>query len=127
MSAIQNEPFNKERTKIVQSESNGKCSNFSTPATYSIHVEGLLDESWSERLAGMYIKTIKGKNLPPVTTLSGRLKDQAELLGVLNALYNLHITLVAVERLKHTVDPEIADKRKAGYTRTHCKKKEEDP
>ena len=111
----------------MPSEATGKSGSFSTPATYSIHVEGLLDESWSERLAGMYVKTIKGKNLPPVTILSGPLKDQAELLGVLNALYNLHITLVAVERLKHTVDPEIADKRKAGYTRTHCKKKEEDP
>ena len=98
VSAMQNEPFDNERTKPVQSESTGKSSNFSTPATYSIHVEGLLDESWSERLAGMYIKTIKGKNLPPVTTLSGRLTDQAELLGVLNALYNLHVTLIAVER-----------------------------
>ena len=90
----------------MQSESTGKSSNFSAPAAYSIQVEGLLDESWSERLAGMNIQTIKRKNLPPVTTLSGRLMDQAELLGVLNALYNLHITLVAVERLKHTVAPE---------------------
>ena len=83
----------------MQSESNGKSSNFSTPATYSIHVEGLLDESWSERLAGMYVKTIKGKNLPPVTILSGPLKDQAELLGVLNALYNIGKSLIAFERL----------------------------
>ena len=57
-----------------------------------------MDESWSERLAGMKLRTIKRENMPPVTTLSGRLKDQAELLGVLNALYNLHMTLVAVER-----------------------------
>ena len=83
----------------MQSESTGKSSNFCTPATYSIHVEGLLDKSWSERLAGMNIETIKRKNLPPVTTLSGRLTDQAELLGVLNSLYNLRVTLIAFERL----------------------------
>lgn len=31
--------------------------------------------------------------MPPMTVLSGRLTDQAELLGVLSALYNLHINL----------------------------------
>ena len=95
----QNEPFNIERTETMQSESTGKPSNFCTPATYSIHVEGLLDVSWSERLAGMNIKTIKRKNRPLMTTLSGRLKDQAELLGVLNSLYNLGITLTNVKRI----------------------------
>ena len=83
----------------MQSESTGKPSNFCTPATYSIHVEGLLDRSWSERLAGMKIKTNERKNLPPVTILSGRLTDQAELLGVLNSLYNLGITLTNVKRI----------------------------
>jgi len=68
------------------------------PAIYSIQIEGLLDESWSERLAGMNIKTIKRNNLPLVTILSGRLTDQAELLGVLNALYNMRLTLVSVKR-----------------------------
>lgn len=47
----------------------------------------------------MKIKTSKRSNLPPVTTLNGQLTDQAELLGVLNALYNLRITLMVVERL----------------------------
>ena len=82
----------------MRSESNGKPNSFCNPATYSIHVEGLLDESWSERLAGMKIKVHERMNLPPVTTLSGQLTDQAELLGVLNALYNLGKSIVAVER-----------------------------
>ena len=83
----------------MQFESSGKPSNFCLPATYRIHVEGLLDDSWSERLAGMNISIVERENLPPVTTLSGWLKDQAELLGVLNALYNLRITLMTVKRL----------------------------
>ena len=82
----------------MQSESNGKPNSFCKPTTYSIHVEGSLDQSWSERLAGMKIKVHERMNLPPVTTLSGQLTDQAELLGVLNALYNLGKSLVAVKR-----------------------------
>ena len=83
----------------MQSESTEKYSDFSTPATYIIQVEGLLDEIWSERLAGMKLRTIKRENLLPVTTLKGRLTDQAELLGVLNSLYNLGITLTNVKRI----------------------------
>lgn len=83
----------------MRSESNGKPNSFCNPATYSIHVEGLLDESWSERLAGMKIEVNERMNLPPLTILSGQLTDQAELLGVLNALYNLGKSLVAVKRL----------------------------
>ncbi len=72
---------------------------FCTPATYSILVEGLLDESWTERLAGLHIQVIKRKNNVCVTTLSGQLTDQAELLGVLNTLYNLNMSLLAIKRL----------------------------
>jgi hypothetical protein len=31
------------------------------------------------------------------TTLIGRLRDQAELLGVLNSLYGLHLSILKVE------------------------------
>ena len=96
---MRHEPFNIERTKTMQSDSTGKPCNFFTPAMYSIRVEGSMDASWSERLAGMRIETAKRKNMPPVTILSGRLTDQAELLGVLNALYNLRIAIESVERM----------------------------
>jgi hypothetical protein len=32
-----------------------------------------------------------------VTTLFGRLRDQAELSGVLNTLYDLHLSILKVE------------------------------
>jgi hypothetical protein len=35
----------------------------------------------------------------PTTALRGRLLDQAALLGVLNALYGLHLPLLSVEHL----------------------------
>jgi hypothetical protein len=37
---------------------------------------------------------------PPVTTLEGELRDQAALAGVLNSLYELHLTVISVKRLE---------------------------
>jgi hypothetical protein len=70
-----------------------------TPATYRIRVQGLLDASWSDRLSGMAISRIKTGDITPVTMLVGHLTDQAALVGVLTALYNLHLPLLSVENL----------------------------
>ena len=68
-----------------------------TPATFRIEVEGHLNESWSECLAGMHISTRKRSDQTAVTTLTGRLRDQAELTGVLNSLHDLHRPIMKVE------------------------------
>ena len=68
-----------------------------TPATYCIQVQGILDENWSDRLGGMAIATVSNSKESPVTILSGYILDQAELLGILNTLYNLRLPLLAVE------------------------------
>jgi hypothetical protein len=71
-----------------------------TPATYRIEVEGEVPESWSDRLGGMRITTRQRKNQSTVTTLTGRVRDQAELTGVLNTLYELHLPILSVENLE---------------------------
>ncbi len=68
-----------------------------TPATYRIEVEGHLTESRSDCLAGMRITVRKRLDQTTVTTLIGPLKDQAELSGVLNSLYGLHMSILKVE------------------------------
>jgi hypothetical protein len=74
--------------------------NLGTPARYRIRVKGTLDPSWSGRLGGMSITTTEQGNEAPVTTLTGRLLDQAALLGVLNTLYDYyHSPLLSVEFL----------------------------
>ncbi len=77
--------------------SNDKHLRLWTPATYRVEVDGHLDESWSDRLAGMRITTRKRSDQTTVTTLIGRLRDQAELSGVLNSLYGLHLSILKVE------------------------------
>jgi hypothetical protein len=79
--------------------SNEKHIKLWTPATYRIEVEGHLDESWSDRLAGMRITARKRLDQTTVTTLAGRLRDQAELSGVLNSLCDLHLSILKVEAL----------------------------
>ena len=77
--------------------SNEKRVKLWTPVTYRVEVDGHLDESWSDRLAGMRITTRKRSDQTTVTTLVGRLRDQAELSGVLNSLYGLNLSILKVE------------------------------
>jgi hypothetical protein len=78
---------------------NRKKFPFDRPGKYRISVQGLLDESWSERLGGMRITASSRKDQGKVTELVGKVRDQAELAGVLNSLYELHMTLLSVEYL----------------------------
>jgi hypothetical protein len=67
--------------------------------TYQIEVQGYLNERWTRRLDDMSMtRSIRGDETP-VTTLVGPLRDQAELFGVLNTLYELHLPLLCVKIL----------------------------
>jgi hypothetical protein len=77
-----------------------KSFAFNRPGEYRIRVLGFLDERWSERLGGLRITTNSLKDQEPVTVLVGQIRDQAELSGVLNTLYEHHLTLLSVEKLK---------------------------
>ena len=72
---------------------------FGGPAVYRIVVQGCLDEDVSDRLGGMRIEATSEVDQTPVTTLIGRLRDQAELSGVLNALYGLRLPVLEVKKL----------------------------
>jgi hypothetical protein len=76
-----------------------KSFTFDRPGKYRIRVQGILHESWSERLGGLRITTSSLKDQGPVTVLFGQMRDQAELAGVLNTLYEMHLTLRSVEYL----------------------------
>jgi hypothetical protein len=73
-----------------------------TPATYCIRVVGDLDESWSERLGGLKITPPGQGDKQTITTLSGTFIDQAALIGVLKALYDMRLPLLSAECLDVT-------------------------
>ena len=71
---------------------------FQRPGNYRIRVIGSLDKSWSPRLGGFSISTDKKLNEEEsVTELVGQVRDQAELSGILETLYDLHMTILLVE------------------------------
>ncbi|MBW1769535.1 MAG: hypothetical protein JRJ65_21175 [Deltaproteobacteria bacterium] len=84
----------------MQNVNSRKSFPFDRPGTYRIRVLGSLEESWSERMAGMRITTENLKDQGSITALVGQIRDQAELSGVLNTLYEMHLTLLSVEILE---------------------------
>ena len=83
---------------MLQSECK-KSYAFDRPGNYRIRFEGYLDKKWSGRLGDMSLITSKTGDQKSVSVLEGPIRDQAELIGVLNALYQRHLTLLSVEYL----------------------------
>ena len=74
---------------------------FDRPGRYRIRALGMLDEKWSDKIGGLQITSGKTeKQKEPVTELLCNVRDQAEPSGILETLYELHLTLVSVELLE---------------------------
>ena len=62
---------------------------------FEIRVKGHLDDSWSDWLEGLEVKLLDNGEM----ILSGTLVDQAALMGVLNKLNRLNLTLLSVSQV----------------------------
>ncbi len=71
---------------------------------YEICIGGRLDSSWSDWFEGLDMRAC-GENW---TMLSGRVPDQAALLGILNKICRLNLPLVSVNQVKQ---PEGGEKK----------------
>ena len=69
-------------------------------AVYQIVVQGSLTEQLAECLGGLRLQVSPGVHGGAATTLTGRLRDQAQLIGVLNALYEMRVPILSLELLK---------------------------
>jgi hypothetical protein len=88
---------------------NANGLKMNSQATYRIEVQGRLDVDWADRLEGMNIT--HREHGEPVTTLIGRLKDQAALSGLLDSLYELRLPLLSVVLLEYSKDEDETGKR----------------
>ena len=69
---------------------------FTGPGFYRIEVQGPLRADWSDRFGAMQV--LAGENAEEkVSVLQGCVSDQAELSGILNSLYELHMSLISVQ------------------------------
>lgn len=74
--------------------------SFSGSAFYVIKVLGELSSDYSKRLGGMKISVEERLDSKPISILEGKLRDQAALSGILNTLYQFHLTVLSVQRIK---------------------------
>ena len=56
-----------------------------------------MDKHMSDYLGGMTIEHSLVLDQYPMSILTGRLKDQSALIGILNSLYDFGYTLISVE------------------------------
>lgn len=69
------------------------------PARYRIRVHGAVDEVWFEYHDNMTIEIEAGSMRRPLTTITGRVIDQAALQAMLSLLYDMQLPLVSVDWL----------------------------
>ena len=67
----------------------------SQPTLYQIRVKGQLDGGWGDWFDGLAITLVEGDTL-----LSGAVKDQAALHGLLRKIRDLGIPLVSITNLE---------------------------
>jgi hypothetical protein len=62
---------------------------------YEIHVEGILDQRWSNWFGGMTVTSQPGGE----TVIAGPVADEAALHGLLTKIRDLNLPLISVCRL----------------------------
>lgn len=79
----------------LNKENQGALSTGAHGGFYEIHMKGQLDESWSDWLEGMEVKLVDNGEM----VLLGRIRDQAAMMGILNKLYRLNLTLLSLSEV----------------------------
>jgi hypothetical protein len=69
------------------------------PALYQIKLLGHLNAEWSNALDDFTLTATASEDAPTVTTLRGRVADQAALFGLLSRIRDLGLPLLLVECL----------------------------
>lgn len=77
-------------------ETHNTQSPKSTGGFYEIQIKGHLNSTWSDYLNGLEMKLLDNGEM----ILSGPIVDQAALLGVLNKLNRLNLTILSVNEMK---------------------------
>jgi hypothetical protein len=68
-------------------------------ATYVIKVQGKLSAQWTDWFNGMTVTCDEFDNALVLTTLTGTVRDQSALRGILSRIWDLGLTLYSVARL----------------------------
>lgn len=81
---------------LIRSGAQNQPAVSTTAKVYEIHIEGHLDSMWSEWLDGLEVQLLENGE----TILFGPIVDQSALLGVLNKLGRMNVTLISLNEIK---------------------------
>ena len=91
---------------------NRKALSFGAPALYRVTVQGHIRPNTAAHLGRLRVICSDCTTPPGVTVLEGELRDQAELSGILNTLYDLHFSILEVTVLDAEDPSETDDMQK---------------
>lgn len=69
----------------------------SQPAKYQVKIQGRHNETWSDWMDDLEINIIRQEKGTTITILTGIVKDQAGLHGLLNRIRDLNTPLISVQ------------------------------
>ncbi len=94
-----------------ESQAEGHRGTLEAREQYEIRIAGVLEEHWRQWFEGMTLQVEEnGEDGTAYTILTGTVKDQPALHGLLAAVRDLNLTLISVRR----VTPERQSGREQG-------------
>lgn len=85
------------------------------PAPYRLSLRGYVTANWSDWLSDPSI-TFVGSGRASITTVTGMVRDQAALFGLLSFVRDLGVALIAIEFIPSTKETEM----KTNVVKTIC-------
>lgn len=73
--------------------------DFKGAAVYKIVVQGEVSGELMKRRWRLQVSQLKSRNRKPITSIVGQINDQTSLAGILNMLFNMHMTVISVNML----------------------------
>jgi hypothetical protein len=96
----------KDKNNLENTSQNKEAQNDQSPncggCSFEIIVKGHLNNRWSDWLDGLEMKLLDNGEM----ILFGPIVDQAALMGVLNKLNRLNLTLLSVNKVKGKINKE---------------------
>ena len=80
------------------------------PATYRIHVQGAIDQSWADYYGDMIIHMGIEPDEYPVTKMTGQFHDQSALLGVISRFVDLGLPLLMVQYIPDQISEAFEER-----------------
>jgi phage protein U len=91
----------KRKTMLNEKNERKAALQFSGTASYRIVIQGKLDEHWAGKFGSMTICVQDVNRVNMQSILEGEIADQAQLSGILNTLYEMHLPIISLELISN--------------------------